>query len=227
MTGDPVEDEAYASLFRPADPVPAPPQEEPARAASGTGRLFRSGGVPDGTDAIPALAPEQRTRLRTVSERTDPGPEAAVAAPARPARQPRGASRRGSRRASARTEPGGPGLRARGVMVIVVGVALLLGLADVLLGGGLGWIWGIGLVAASGYAAARVRAGDGTFAVTAPAIAALASVLTVAQLDAGGSAGSLLDRAVIAFFGLGDNWAWILGATALAAVIVAVRRRRS
>ena len=222
MTGDPVEDEAYASLFRPAEP-------EPERVAPATGRLFRSGGAPEGTDAIPALDPGLRGRLRTVSERDEPEAEAAVTTSRERRSAPKAASRRARRESAVldRREPTGPGLRARGVLVIVFGVALLTGLADVLLGAGLGWIWGLGLVLASGYAALRVRVGDGTFAITAPAIAALASVVTVAQLDTGGSAGSLLDRAVVAFFSLGDNWPWILGATALAGVLVAVRTRRA
>jgi hypothetical protein len=108
---------------------------------------------------------------------------------------------------------------------VVCVVTLVLGLLDVLLGAGLGWIWGLGMLISSAYAAFAVRLGDGTYAVTAPAIAALLSVITVAQLNLGASGGSLFDRAVVAFFALGDHWTWIIGSTLLALIVVGLRSR--
>lgn len=125
--------------------------------------------------------------------------------------------------------PSGPGLRPVAIISIVVVVTVLAGLIDVLIGAGLGWIWGIAMLVSSAYAAFAARRGDGTYAVTAPAIAAQVSVVTVAQFNLGASGGSLFDRAVVAFFALGDHWTWIMGSTVLALVIVLVhsRTRRS
>ena len=119
----------------------------------------------------------------------------------------------------------GPGLTPAMVLILVIVVTLVAGLVDVLLGAGLGWIWGVGMLLSSAYAAFAVRRGDGTYAATAPAIAALVSVVTVGQLNLGASGGSLFDRAVVAFFALGDHWTWIVGSTVLALVIVAIRAR--
>ena len=63
-------------------------------------------------------------------------------------------------------------------------------------------------------------------AIIVPPVAFLVAALTAGQLFIGSAEGSLLNRAVVAFFTLADNWFWILGATAAALVIVLVRRRR-
>jgi hypothetical protein len=36
----------------------------------------------------------------------------------------------------------------------------------------------------------------------------------------------MINRAVVTFFTLADNWMWVIGATLAALVIVVVRRRR-
>ena len=221
-----------------------PVAEEPAAAptAASTGRLFRSSAAGEATAAIPALRSDQVRGLRTVGAgaiAAAPAPSVAIStststptitpepvmdqAPTRAGRRREKAARtpEGSR-ASA---PRGAGLGPAAVLLVVVVVTLVAGLIDVLIGAGLGWIWGVGMLVSSGYAAFAARRGDGTYAVTAPAIAALASVLTVAQLNLGASGGSLFDRAVVAFFALGDHWTWIVGSTVIALVIVAVRAR--
>lgn len=121
--------------------------------------------------------------------------------------------------------PSGPGLAPVAVYGVVILVTLVTGLIDVLIGAGLGWIWGVGMLLSSAYAAFAARKGDGTYAVTAPATAALISVITVGQLNLGASGGSLFDRAVVAFFALGDHWTWIVGSTLLALAIVLIRPR--
>ena len=254
VTPDPTQDDAFASLFRPEPTTPAVPDAEPApvqaaeqsaeqpleqeapRPAPATGRLFRSTAAAGDTAAIPALRADQARALRTVGAAAASTPPSVVISTAstptitpEPMVMDAPASRRSHARRTPRQErpasASGPGLAPGIVLLVVIVVTLIAGLIDVLIGAGLGWIWGIGMLASSAYAAFAARRGDGTYAVTAPAIAALASVLTVAQLNLGASSGSLFDRAVVAFFALGDHWTWIVGSTLLALAIVAVRAR--
>lgn len=223
VSGDATQD-AFAAYFRPEDDTPLANEPAVQRSDAPTGRLFRSSGAPE-TAAIPALKPDQRSKLRTVQIRTDAPAAAATTAATTPA-APEARMARPERRSTRDRGATGPGMKPLAVFIVVVGGSLIVGALDVLLGAGLGPIWGIALVLLAGLAGARVRRGDGVYAVTAPAIAALAAVLTVAQFDLGGSAGSLFDRVVVAFFALGDNWLWIAGATTLAGLLVAVRSRR-
>lgn len=254
VPGDPTQDDAFASLFRPETPaapearieqeaVSSPAQTPaPPTPVTSTGRLFRSSAANGDTDAIPALRSDQARRLRTVGAAASSEPPRVVisstaAAPAitpeampMPAAAEPGNARRAAKepresKAPRTARPAGPGLPGGLAVLLVVVVSLVAGLIDVLIGAGLGWIWGVGMVVSSAYAAFATRSGDGTYAVTAPPIAALVSVVTVAQFNLGASGGSLFDRAVVAFFALGDHWTWIIGSTLLALVIVLVRSR--
>ena len=228
-----------------------PPTATPAPAREAeTGRLFRSIDADPATGAIPALRGDERRHLHTVGTRgshrepvvdtatvTSGGAEgAAHEAPEAPTgrRQAEyGKNRRRNKRTDSKRAavpaavPSGPGLRAIGVFVVVIAVTLLLGLVDVLLGPGLGPIFGVGLLLSSVYGAFAVRRDDAVYAVTAPPIAALLAVVTVGQLNAGASADSLTGRVIVAFFALADNWMWIIGSTLLALVIVVVRSMRA
>ena len=228
------------------EPNPASASVEPAREVE-TGRLFRSTDADPATGAIPALRSDERRRLRTVGAR---GKAAAAGAPivadgaadrstdhrapagTRSATPDEGGRRRGkhtgNKRASApAVVPSGPGLRAIGVFVVVIAVTLLLGLVDVMLGGGLGPIFGVGLLLSSAYGAFAVRSDDAIYAVTAPPIAAFLAVITVGQLNAGASATTFVSRVINAFFALADNWMWVIGSTLVALVIVVVRSMRA
>ncbi|MEZ5115209.1 MAG: DUF6542 domain-containing protein [Candidatus Nanopelagicales bacterium] len=120
----------------------------------------------------------------------------------------------------------GGGLTATGVWVVVVGVTVMVGFADALITGELRWITGLGLLASTVYAALLVRPMDLWVAVIAPPLAFLAATLTAGQLTVSGG-GSLLTReALLVFESLSFNAPWILGSTALALVIVWIRRRR-
>lgn len=231
-----VEPESPAVAAQP--PVPVPPDP-----VADTGRLFRSQGVVDHDEAVLALTSDHAGRLRTLARRDDAVPPDAGPFDERAAGDAEGervlvvegtdpadtstGGRRGRRRRGAQ-----PGHRARGitggaVYLIVIGVTLLVAFANVLIAGGaIGWLTGLALVISSVYAALTVRREDDTVAIIVPPVAFLVAALTAGQLLIGSAEGSLLNRAVIAFFVLADNWVWIIGATAAALVIVLVRRRR-
>ena len=138
-----------------------------------------------------------------------------------PARPPR-ASRR--ERTDARERPSSGSLTALGVYAVTIGVTVILAFGETLFfGGEPGVITGIGLLLVSIFAAFAVRTNDGIHAIFAPPIAFLVACLTAGQV--GITATGLTGRAVVVFFLLGGNWIWIVGSTAAALVIVALRRR--
>jgi hypothetical protein len=246
-------DPAFAELFRaegaPAVPAPTPePDQVPLPAPPSvdssidTGRLFRSQGVQGGTTAVLALSSEHSRRLRTLSRSDvepaadaspspspvpaaaslagDPGPaEGAEAAAARPS-----AGTRRSRRDEARSSAG---LKAGVVYAVVIGVTVGVAFVNALIANGnVGWPTGLALLAVTVFCALKVRREDDTVAIITPPIAIFLAAITAAQLFLGSAQHSLLNRAVVAFFTLANNWGWIIGATIAAVVIVLVRRRR-
>ena len=228
----------------------APP---PASPPVDTGRLFRSQGVSDHPDAVLALSSDHFGRLRTLKR--DKGDDAAAPAPTEGAATSQEeavhavvvgsaataldqgdlgpltiddqavSGRRSDRRSRGSHE--GRTIGAGAVYLIVIGVTVLVGFANALLSGGsLGWPTGVALVISSVYAALTVRRDDDTVAFLTPPVAFFLAALTAGQVFVDSLEGSLLNRAVILFFTLADNWYWIIGATAAALVIVLVRRRR-
>ena len=243
----------------PVPPVPSvpPEQPEPTQPAVDTGRLFRSQGVEDRSDAVLALDAGRFSRLRTIQRVTDDSPRAVAPEPTEadpavaallapipadshpgspiPADSPVAASpsgepvspRRRRQRPAFASKPSGPGASAGIVYVVVIAVTLLVGLANAFLGGGsLGWPTGLALLASSIYAAVTVRRADDAAAFIIPPVAFLITALTAGQFFLSAGDTSLINRAVAVFFSLADNWAWIIGSTLVALVIVLVRRRR-
>lgn len=229
--------------------VDGSPQEEPVIAEVAqpsvvdTGRLFRSQGVEADADAVLALASDHGGRLRSLqrvtTDQSSPLPSqseppaaagAAVINIDTAGENPQvnydpvhEAAETGRRRRHA----GRTGLRALGVYLVVMGVTVLVAIANALLSSGsLTWITGIALVASSAYAALTVRRDDDIHAVIAPPLAFALAALTAAQVFAGPAVQSVFDRAVVWFFALADNWYWIIGATVLSLAIVIVRRYR-
>lgn len=234
----------YARLFR-DDPIDAQPIEvqeivdvvddaevvAPARDVPamdpGTGRLFRSVGAAAVPDAIPALTSSQAGRLKSVRDREQDvmrietiRPDVIVdeEPPPIPVEY-----------APRELEPS-VGREGRvtgiGVYVGVIGLTSVIALGQVLIFGGQpGWMAGVALVLVSIAAALGVRRSDDVTAIIAPPLAFAVVALTVGQISGAGD--TLTSRAVTAFFILGNNWMWIVGATVAALVIVALRRRRS
>lgn len=133
----------------------------------------------------------------------------------------RGRSREPRQRAE---RPSSGSLTGLGVYAVTIGVTVILAFGETLIfGGEPGIITGIGLLVVSVFAAFTVRTHDGINAIFAPAIAFFVAAITAGQV--GVNAAGLTSRAVVVFFLLGSNWMWILGSTAVALVIVALRRR--
>jgi len=251
-SGEAVSDEPASNA--PSDSEPVEASSTPAPAPDGS-RLFRSRGAPERDDAITAVGSLQALRLKTMSRSGEPetnrdlddpaayppasaddllpAPPLPVASSGEPAPalavmsapapgQPATPERP---RRPARTEkPSSGSLTGLGVYAVTIGVTVILAFGETMFfGGELGLITGIGLVVVSIVAAFVVRTRDGLHAIFAPPIAFLVAALTAGQM--GVTATDTSSRAVVVFFLLGNNWPWIIGATAASLVIVALRRR--
>ena len=198
-----------------------------------TGRIFRSQGVTGHDEAVLALPSDRSGRLRTLERRDELAPVLPDAGPvvvAGPAEPPAVGIEEAVVMEQA---PGRRGHRSRritggAVYLIVIGVTVVVGFANAFLSSGkLGWPTGLALLVSSVYAALTVRREDDTVAIIVPPIAFFVAALTAGQLFLGSAEGSILNRAVVVFFTLADNWIWIIGATVAALAIVLVRRRRA
>lgn len=118
------------------------------------------------------------------------------------------------------------GISAWIAVAMILGVTTIIGTADVFVTGQLGWLTGIALVLGSAYAAATVRPHDGYWVVVTPSLAFLLTTVTVGQLTVTGG-GFWVRQGLLIPFTLGRAAVWIIVATALAALIVGIRRRRA
>lgn len=139
--------------------------------------------------------------------------------------RPRSEDRREQRERRQEQQRGSSGsLTGLGVYAVTIGVTVILAFGETLFfGDEPGAITGIGLLVVSIFAAFAVRTNDGIHAIFAPPIAFFVASLTAGQV--GINEASVTGRAVVVFFLLGGNWIWIVGSTAAALVIVALRRR--
>ena len=215
---------------------------EPAAvdARADTGRLFRSQGVSGHDDAVLALSSAHFGRLRTLRRSDTPEPvgapespesividDAGPVLPAADAAPEEVAVTRRARRRSAADTHRSRQITGGAVYLIVIGVTLAVAFVNAWLSDGdIGWPTGLALAVATVYCALTVRRVDDVVAVIAPPIAFLVAALTAGQLFLGAADASILNRAVVVFFTLADNWVWIIGSTLAALVIVLVRRRR-
>lgn len=249
-------DPDFARLFRdeaaPLSPEPqavpeppAPPQEPvdsaPTSASTDTGRLFRSQGVTGSSTALLAVTSHQGAKLRTLSRSAtepEPAPQESSAPADGPVLPPRQADHTQFDAAPVATasasDPGSRGSRAAAsgitataVYLLIIGVTVIVAFANaLLLGGKVGWPTGLALLIVTVFCALKVRRDDDITVIITPPIAFFIAAITAAQLFIGESQRSLINRAVVMFFTLAENWVWIIGSTIVAAVIVIVRRRR-
>jgi len=118
------------------------------------------------------------------------------------------------------------GLTYSGALWISSVVMLLVMAVDVMPNRAIDFIAPAGLVVVALVVALKVRKTDLIAAVWAPMVAWFAALLTVGQL-ARPTVGSAKERElVLILHGLADHAWWILGATALAAIVVTIRRLR-
>ena len=114
---------------------------------------------------------------------------------------------------------------ARTILVSTALVVILMTI-DVVPDKTIDYIARAGLVLVALFGAIRARKGDFLAAIWTPVIAWFIALMTVGQITRP-AAGSLKSRElVLILHGLADHAWWILGATALAAVVVAIRRSR-
>lgn len=214
-----------------------------------TGRLYHSAGaeVTEGTGAIPALpAPGHHERAAERSGVPQPQLPPPVATPSPDDAAGESTPRPAPAEAPARFEgvaPGKPaagpppasvaptavaasGLTYLGVITVVAVPTLLVGLAQALIWDRVGWLTGLVLVATSIYAALTVRRPDFSAAVVVPPLSFLLTILVAGQFTLAEGGSLLVREGFVIVRGLAENAPWILGATALAAVIVVVRARR-
>jgi hypothetical protein len=197
---------AAAGVSVPASPWDGTVDRSVSSAPAGrvdTGRLYRSAGAegPSTLDAIPAIDPA-RVPARRVEAVDDERP----------------ATVRSAQR----------GLTYSGVVVIVMGVTVLVALAEALLRNEIGALTGIALLVSSVYCALVVRRADIWAAVVIPPLAFLVAVVTAGQLTIRAKSGGLLVReGALLFVSLATNAPWILGTTLVCLAIVLVRRHRA
>lgn len=200
-----------------------------------TGRLFRSTGAPDDTDALLAVPASQASKLRTLKQ-GDQAPAAPVVIGALPVvveeavveREPAQSPlrRRESRvdEASEHRAPRTGSLTAIGAYVIVTAVTVILALGSALIfGQAMGILTGMGLIATSVFSALAIRRNDDINAIFAPPIAYFLTIVTAGQI--GLNVQSFSGRLVEIFFLMGTNWIWLAASVLAALIIVALRRR--
>ena len=209
-----------------AAPATSSPWDAPIAPAAGgragrpvdTGRLYHSAGAdgPATSEAIPALPLRREATAAAPAVAAIPvlsDPAIASVEAAAPAAHPV-------------TTKTGRGLTYLGVVAVVTVPTLLVGLVQAAMSHEIGWVTGLVLLVTSTYAALTVRRTDFTAAVVMPSLAFLVTTLIAGQfaLESGGS--RLVREGYMIFRTLAVNAPWILAATAIAAVIVLVRRRK-
>ena len=211
------------------------PQPAPAPTKAETGRVFKSLGVSGHEEALIAIPAHKAGRLRTLARdsqnRTDViavSTSSTANAPEIEVESPRVRRAPSTKPPLTRTPSARPAfigsLSAPWVYAITIGVTFIFGLGDVLILGGVpGFLTGLGLLLATIFVSFAVKPSDDIHVIYAPAIAFFLVAITIGQINV--VAGSLFDRFIEVFFILGGNWIWILGSTAFALTVVAIRRR--
>ncbi|MCX6421215.1 MAG: hypothetical protein NT180_02435 [Actinobacteria bacterium] len=192
-----------------------------------TGRLFRAASVDDEvhTDAIPAL-PSERARVEDVlpdeAFRSE-GPVAVVAVLEEPAPQ-----------VSEQTETPTPapvvdgGLSSRWIWIIIVGATVLMAIADILIRKqGIGWVTGVGLLAATIYCAIASQRACMWWSAIVPPLAVALAIITVGQATLTRSNSLLISEALNLLDSLGRTAPFIVASVITAIIICFVRRNRA
>ena len=196
-----------------------------------TGRLFRAASVDDEvlTDAIPAI-PSERARVEDVlpdeAFRTQE-PDAAVAVTSVAVLE--------EVTPAVSEQPPTPadvvvdgGLSTRWVWIVIVGVTALMAIADILIRKqGIGWVTGVGLLAATIYCAIASQRAAMWWSAIAPPLAVALTILTVGQAALTRSSSLIISEALNLLDSLGRTAPFVVASVIAAVVICFVRRRRA
>ncbi|CAB4911620.1 unannotated protein [freshwater metagenome] len=211
-----------------------------------TGRLFRAASVDDEvhTDAIPAL-PSERARVEdvlpdeafraevpvaTVAVLDEVTPE--VREQSVPALSPNSPFTNTTASAPESSAPvplaTDSGLSTRWVWVIIVGVTVLMAIADILIRKqGIGWVTGVGLLAATVYCAMASQRASMWWSAIAPPLAIAFTILTVGQATLTRSNSLVISETLNLLDSLGRAAPFILASVIAALVTCFVRRSRA
>jgi hypothetical protein len=200
-----------------------------------TGRLFRAASVDDEvhTDAIPAL-PSERARVEDVLPDEAFRAEVPVAAVAVSAGSAGGVVllEEVTPQVSADTSAPAPvvdgGLSARWVWIIIVGVTVLMAIADILIRKqGIGWVTGVGLLAATLYCATASQRTAMWWSAIVPPLAVALTIVTVGQATLTRSNSLVISQGLNLLDSLGRTAPFIVASVIAAVITCFVRRNRA
>ena len=205
-----------------------------------TGRLFRAASVDDEvhTGAIPAL-PSERARVEDVLPDEAFRAEVPVAAVAVAAVAVAAGSAGGvvlleevTPQVSADTSVPAPvvdgGLSTRWVWIIIVGVTVLMAIADILIRKqGIGWVTGVGLLAATLYCATASQRTAMWWSAIVPPLAVALTIVTVGQATLTRSNSLVISQGLNLLDSLGRTAPFIVASVIAAVITCFVRRNRA
>ena len=211
-----------------------------------TGRLFKAASVDDEvhTDAIPAI-PSERARVEDVlpdeAFRTEvPVVAVAVLDEVTPEVREQSGSALSPDSPFANTSAPAPetsspvalaadgGLSTRWVWIIIVGVSVLMAIADILIRKqGIGWVTGVGLLAATVYCAMASQRASMWWSAVAPPLAIALTIITVGQATLTRSNSLVISEALNLLDSLGRTAPFIVASVIAAVITCFVRRNRA
>jgi hypothetical protein len=195
-----------------------------------TGRLFRAASVEDEvhTDAIPAL-PSERARVEDVlpheAFRAEVPVESAAAAAVTVLEE---VTPQVSAQPSAPAPIVDGGLSTRWIWIVIVGVTVLMAIADILIRKqGIGWVTGVGLLAATVYCAMASRRDAMWWSAIVPPLAVALTIVTVGQATLTRSNSLVISQGLNLLDSLGRTAPFIVASVIAAFVTCFVRRNRA
>lgn len=192
-----------------------------------TGRLFRASSVDDDThtDAIPALASPRAAVSDVLPDSAFRAEESPFASEPEPGTSDQPIVEPVSH-AATRAEV--PGLSTLWVWIIIVGVTVVMAIADVLVRKqGLGWLTGVGVLAATIYCAVASRRDAMWWSVIAAPIAVAIATITVGQISVSRTGSFVITQGLNLLDSLGRVAPFTIAAVIAAIVIALVRRSRA
>jgi hypothetical protein len=117
------------------------------------------------------------------------------------------------------------GLTYLGALIVIGVPTFLIGLAESVFGGGVGWLTGVVLLLTTSYAAVAIRSTDSSAPIVIPPLAFLVTVAIAGQFSLETGKTLAVREGYMIFSTLAVNAFWIIGASIVGTIIVLVRRR--